>query len=49
MMAITLEPTKADFYHNRGFAFRKKLEYEKAIQDYGKAITLNPNHFKVFV
>ena len=46
-MAITLDPNKADFYHNRGFAFRKKLDYEKAIQDYNKAINLNPSHFKV--
>lgn len=40
-MAITLLPTKADFYHNRGFAFRKKLEFEKAIYDYTKAIELD--------
>ena len=25
--AIELEPGKADFYHNRGFAFRKKRDF----------------------
>jgi tetratricopeptide (TPR) repeat protein len=30
-IAIDLEPGKADFYHNRGFAFRKNRDYEKAI------------------
>jgi tetratricopeptide (TPR) repeat protein len=39
--AIDLEGTKADFYHNRGFAFRKKKDYDKAIADYTKAIELN--------
>jgi len=32
--AIKLEPNKADFYHNRGFAYRKKKEFDQAIKDY---------------
>jgi len=36
--AIQIQDNKADFYHNRGFAFRKTKDYEKAIDDYSKAI-----------
>ena len=32
--AIDLEGGKADFYHNRGFAFRKQSNFEAAISDY---------------
>jgi Flp pilus assembly protein TadD len=39
--AIELEANNADFYHNRGFAFRKKREYANAIKDYTKAIELD--------
>jgi len=39
---------KSDFYHNRGFAFWKLKDYQKAIDDYTKAIDLNPNHFKAY-
>ena len=47
-MAIKIEPNKADFYHNRGFAFRKKREFDRAISDYEKAITIDPKHFKAY-
>jgi tetratricopeptide (TPR) repeat protein len=30
-IAIEFEGNKADFYHNRGFAYRKNRDYEKAI------------------
>lgn len=46
--AIDLEGGKADFYHNRGFAYRKNKDYEKAIDDYTKAIALDNTHFKAF-
>jgi tetratricopeptide (TPR) repeat protein len=36
--AIDLEGGKADFFHNRGFAYRKNKDYEKAIVDYTSAI-----------
>jgi tetratricopeptide (TPR) repeat protein len=36
--AIKLEDGKADFYHNRGFAYRKNKEFDKAIEDYTKAL-----------
>lgn len=43
-----MEPTKADFYHNRGFAYRKKKNFNQAIQDYTAAIQIDPNHFKAY-
>lgn len=46
--AIEIEPNKADFYHNRGFAFRKKREFDNAIKDYENAIRIDPNHFKAY-
>jgi tetratricopeptide (TPR) repeat protein len=46
--AIAMEGNKADFYHNRGFAYRKKRDYELAIDDYSKAIELDDGHFKAF-
>jgi tetratricopeptide (TPR) repeat protein len=47
-VAIELESGKADFYHNRGFAYRKNRDYEHAIADYTKAIKLDDSHFKAF-
>jgi len=46
--AISLQDNKADFYHNRGFAYRKIKDYEKAVEDYSKAINLDNNHFKAY-
>lgn len=46
--AIDIEPNKADFYHNRGFAFRKKKEFDSAIKDYENAIKIDPAHFKAY-
>ena len=43
-----MEPGKADFYHNRGFAFRKKRDFYNAIKDYTTAIQIDSNHFKAF-
>lgn len=47
-VAIDMENDKPDFYHNRGFAYRKKRDYEMAIDDYTKAIELDPKHFKAY-
>ncbi|MCX7833208.1 MAG: tetratricopeptide repeat protein [Ignavibacteria bacterium] len=33
----------AEFYYNRGIAYRYKGDYDRAIQDYNKAIEINPN------
>ena len=47
-IAIELDNTKADFYHNRAFAYRKMKNYEKAIADYSQALVLDPKHFKAY-
>lgn len=43
--AIELDKTKADFFSNRGFAYRKLKKYQEAIRDYTEAINLNPSKF----
>jgi lipoprotein NlpI len=35
-------------FYNRGNAFKAKGEYDRAIQDYGQAIRLNPNYAAAF-
>jgi tetratricopeptide (TPR) repeat protein len=34
----------ADTYYNRGNAYEKKGQYDKAISDFTKAIEINPRH-----
>ncbi len=34
----------ADAYYNRGIAYHKKGQYNRAIQDYDKAIEINPQY-----
>ena len=40
--------TLAKAYYNRGNAYSKKGEYERAIDDYAKAIQLKPNDANVY-
>ena len=40
--AIELNPELAETYNNRGAAYGKKGELDKAIQNYNIAIALNP-------
>ena len=35
-------------YNNRGNAYLNLNQYERAIQDYNKAIQLNPNYFEAY-
>src|SRR5262245_36471397 len=35
-------------YHNRGNAYMAKGEYDRAVQDYGESIKLNPNYARAF-
>lgn len=44
--AIELLPHNADFYHNRGFCYRKQGNFAAAISDYTRALLQDPNHFK---
>ena len=41
--AISLEPTEADYYVNRGLA-KEQMNDTQAAADYEKALALNPNH-----
>ena len=42
--AIRLDPTYANAYSHRGFAYGKKGEYDRAMADLNKAIELNPKY-----
>jgi tetratricopeptide (TPR) repeat protein len=42
----SLQPNTADYYHARGFAHRKSGNFKAAIEDYSKAVELDPRHFK---
>jgi tetratricopeptide (TPR) repeat protein len=42
--AIALNPTYADSYYIRGNIYQQKTNYRIAIQEYLKAIKLDPNH-----
>jgi hypothetical protein len=44
-----MQPSNADFYHNRGFSNRKLGRYGAATEDYTAALRLNPKHFKVLM
>ena len=47
--AIALEPSNADFYHNRGFSRRKQGRYADAVADYSAAIALAPRHCRASI
>ena len=40
---LELIPTNEDAYNNRGFNYGDLGNYQQAINDYNKAIELNPN------
>ena len=42
--AIRLNPSCADAYDHRGWAYDEKRDYDKAIADYSEAIHLDPNY-----
>jgi len=42
--ALWLDPTIADLYNARGELWRRKGDRPKALQDFGTAIKLNPDH-----
>ena len=42
--AIKLDPTIADAYYNRGYAYLKIRKYRLALADFNKAISINPQY-----
>lgn len=36
----------ADYYHARGYAARKQGNFAGAVEEYSRALSLTPNHFK---
>ena len=47
--AIQLDPTNSVAYYNRGVAYDKKGDLDRAIADYDHAIRLNPNHAAAYI
>ena len=46
--AINLKPNYAEFYSNRGNAYRDKDDFHRAIEDYTTAIDLKPNYAEFY-
>jgi len=43
-MAIQLDPNDADAYYNRGITYYHKGQYDRAIENFNKAIALDQNY-----
>ena len=39
-------PRAADAHHARGYALRKQGDLRGAVEEYSRALALNPRHFK---
>ena len=48
-IAIDIDPTNADTYNYRGYAYDRKNQNDRAISDYNKAIILNPQHVDAYI
>jgi len=46
--AIKLQPNYAETYYNRGVAYDKLGQYQRAIEDYNQAFRLNPDYAKAY-
>jgi len=42
--SIQIDPNNANAYHNRGFAYYNKGNYDLAVADYTQALRINPNN-----
>jgi tetratricopeptide (TPR) repeat protein len=43
-LALAQSPADANIYYNRGLAYSRLQQYPKALSDYSKSITLNPEY-----
>jgi tetratricopeptide (TPR) repeat protein len=43
--AIRLDPDYADAYNNRGIAYRRKRDLDRAIANYAETIRLDPDYY----
>lgn len=46
--SIRIKPSDANVYYNRGHAYFKNRNFEKAFEDYSEAIRLNHNHYQAY-
>jgi regulator of sirC expression with transglutaminase-like and TPR domain len=46
---VSLNPKDFNAFNNRGTAYAKLKQFEKAIQDYNQAIELNPKDADAFI
>lgn len=44
--AVVIRVKLADYYHARGYAARKQGNFAGAVEEYSRALSLTPNHFK---
>ena len=46
--AIALDTNRPNFYKNRGLAYHGKLEYDKAIEQFNKSMTIDPAYMYAY-
>lgn len=47
--AISINPSKANYYNNRGNVYRELGNYKKALKDFNKALDLDPKYFDALI
>lgn len=46
--AINIDSTRASFYNNRGWVYQLMGQYDKAFNDFNRAVVLEPNNVRVW-